>query len=81
MLAFLPFYHIYGAINLIHLQFFMGTTTYIMPRFDPVQFLENIQNYKITSALIVPPILVVLARLPSKSAISHLPKAGTHSRW
>jgi acyl-CoA synthetase (AMP-forming)/AMP-acid ligase II len=66
MLGILPFYHIYGAVKLVHFPFTTGTPVYIMPRFDPVQFLANIQKYRITSSLIVPPVLVVLARLPSK---------------
>lgn len=37
-----------------------------MSRFDPVQFCANIEKYKITIALIVPPVLVVLARHPGK---------------
>ncbi|KAF6760204.1 AMP binding protein [Ephemerocybe angulata] len=64
MLGILPFYHIYGAVKLVHFPLLVGTTVYIMPRFDPVQFLANIQKYKITNSLIVPPVLVVLSRLP-----------------
>lgn len=64
MLGILPFYHVYGAVKLVHLPFTMGTPMYIMPRFDPVQFLTNIQKYKITYSLIVPPVLVTLNRHP-----------------
>lgn len=35
-----------------------------MQRFDPVQFCANIERYKITCSLVVPPVLVVLARHP-----------------
>lgn len=31
-------------------------------RFDPVQFCANIEKYRITVSLVVPPVLVVLAR-------------------
>lgn len=36
-----------------------------MPRFEPVAFCQTIERYKITVGLIVPPILVVLARHPA----------------
>lgn len=36
-----------------------------MPRFEPVAFCKTIEQYKITIGLIVPPILVVLARHPA----------------
>ncbi|KAF9526656.1 AMP binding protein [Crepidotus variabilis] len=64
MLGILPFYHIYGAIKLLHFPFATGTPVYIMPRFDPVDFCAYIEKYKITAALVVPPVLVVLARHP-----------------
>lgn len=38
-----------------------------MTRFDPVQFCANIERYKVNRALVVPPVLVVLARHPGKS--------------
>lgn len=68
MLGILPFYHIYGAVKLLHLPFLSGIPVVVMARFDPVQFLENIPKYKITSSLIVPPVLVLLSRLPSKKS-------------
>lgn len=35
-----------------------------LPKFEPVLFLQTVEKYKITWALIVPPILVILANLP-----------------
>jgi acyl-CoA synthetase (AMP-forming)/AMP-acid ligase II len=37
-----------------------------MPKFDPVAFCKTVETYKVTVGLIVPPILVVLARHPGK---------------
>ncbi|KAF9012476.1 AMP binding protein [Cyathus striatus] len=65
VLGFLPFYHIYGAVKLLHYPFTRGATVVVMPRFDPVQFCANIEQYKITVALVVPPVLVLLARHPA----------------
>ncbi|KAJ3496824.1 hypothetical protein NLJ89_g10432 [Agrocybe chaxingu] len=65
LIGVLPFYHIYGAIKLLHFPFTCGAPVVIMARFDPVQFCANLDRYKITVALVVPPILVVLARHPA----------------
>jgi 4-coumarate--CoA ligase len=35
-----------------------------LPKFEPVLFLQTVEKYRITWALIVPPILVILANLP-----------------
>jgi len=51
---------------LLHLPFTAGAPVVIMARFDPVQFCANIEKYKITIAMIVPPVLVVFARHPGK---------------
>lgn len=64
-LGILPFYHIYGVAKVLHLPFKFGSPVAIMPRFDPVQFCANIERFKITISLIVPPVLVVLARHPA----------------
>lgn len=65
MLAILPFYHIYGAVKLVQFPFICGTAVVVMPRFDPVQFCANIEKYRINVALVVPPVLVVMARHPA----------------
>ncbi|KAF8653316.1 hypothetical protein AX16_004016 [Volvariella volvacea WC 439] len=65
LLGILPFYHIYGAVQLLHHPFTCGSAVIIQPRFDPVAFCADIEKYKIAMALIVPPVLVVLARHPA----------------
>ncbi|KAF9457491.1 AMP binding protein [Collybia nuda] len=65
VLGFLPFYHIYGAVKLLHFPFACGSAVIIQSRFDPEQFCASIERYKVTVALIVPPVLVVLARHPA----------------
>ncbi|KAM6502495.1 AMP binding protein [Amanita muscaria] len=65
ILGVLPFYHIYGLVKLLFLPFACGVPMVVQPRFDPVQFCANIERYNITISLIVPPVLVVLARHPA----------------
>ncbi|KAK8095623.1 AMP-binding enzyme [Apiospora kogelbergensis] len=63
-LCFLPMYHAYGqtyfAVNYPKLQ----VPAYMMPKFDFVKVLENVQKYRITSLNCVPPIVVALAKHP-----------------
>ncbi|KAJ3829638.1 AMP binding protein [Lentinula raphanica] len=62
MLAVLPFYHIYGLVKLLLFPFLVGVSTILLPQFEPLKFCQAIQRYKITVTLIVPPVLVVMAR-------------------
>ncbi|KAJ7443825.1 AMP binding protein [Mycena latifolia] len=65
MLAILPFYHVYALTQVVHLPLVVGLPVVIQPRFEPVGFCANIEKYKISFSLIVPPVLVVLARHPA----------------
>ncbi|KAG6813535.1 hypothetical protein H0H92_010240 [Tricholoma furcatifolium] len=65
ILGMLPFYHIYGAVKLVHFPFICGISVVIMQRFDPEKFCAHIEQYSITTALIVPPVLVALTRHPA----------------
>ncbi|KAG6891499.1 hypothetical protein C0992_005638 [Termitomyces sp. T32_za158] len=62
MLAMLPFYHIYGMVELLHFPILCGIPVVIMLRFDPVNFCAYTERYRITTVLLVPPVLVVLSR-------------------
>lgn len=64
VIAVLPFFHIYGMTVLLNAALRTRARLVIMPRFDLVEFLENIQNYKVTSAFIAPPVAVALAKHP-----------------
>ncbi|KAJ6609078.1 AMP binding protein [Mycena sp. CBHHK59/15] len=65
MIGILPFYHIYGIANVIHLGVSSAVPVVIQTRFEPVEFCANIAKYKIAFAFVVPPVLVVLARHPA----------------
>ncbi|KAJ7109643.1 AMP binding protein [Mycena crocata] len=65
MIGILPFYHIYALVQVVHLPLREGVPVIIQPRFEPVAFCANIEKYRATLSLIVPPVLVVLARHPA----------------
>ena len=63
-IAVLPFFHIYGLVILMNLGLYCGGTTVTMPRFELREFLRVIQDYRITRAMVVPPIVLALAKHP-----------------
>jgi acyl-CoA synthetase (AMP-forming)/AMP-acid ligase II len=62
--AVLPFFHIYGLVSLMNLPLYFGNTVVTMPRFDLREFLRVIQDHRITRAMLVPPIVLALAKNP-----------------
>jgi len=63
-IAVLPFFHIYGLVVIMNLPLYRGATVVTMPRFDLAEFLRVIQDYRITRAWVVPPIVLALAKHP-----------------
>jgi acyl-CoA synthetase (AMP-forming)/AMP-acid ligase II len=63
-IAVLPFFHIYGLVILMNLGLYCGATTVTMPRFELREFLRVIQDYRITRAMVVPPIVLALTKHP-----------------
>jgi 4-coumarate--CoA ligase len=64
IMAFLPFFHIYGMTVLLNLAFVRRASLITLPRFDLPQFLQVIQDQKSTFAFIAPPVAVALAKHP-----------------
>jgi acyl-CoA synthetase (AMP-forming)/AMP-acid ligase II len=64
VIAVLPFFHIYGLVVLMNLPLSRGATIVTMPRFDLAEFLRVIQDYRITRAWVVPPVVLALAKDP-----------------
>ncbi|RHZ05440.1 hypothetical protein DYB31_014418, partial [Aphanomyces astaci] len=62
-LAMLPYNHIYGT-TLMNGVLLSGQPQVILPKFDPVTFLQALQQYKIQKAHIVPPLAAFLAKHP-----------------
>jgi acyl-CoA synthetase (AMP-forming)/AMP-acid ligase II len=63
-IAVLPFFHIYGLVVIMNLVLERGATIVTMPRFELHEFLRVIQDYRITRAAVVPPIVLALAKHP-----------------
>ncbi|MBV8944467.1 MAG: 4-coumarate--CoA ligase family protein [Solirubrobacterales bacterium] len=63
-IAVLPFFHIYGLVVLMNQPLYCGAGVVTMPRFDLREFLRVIQDYRITVAYVVPPIVLALVKHP-----------------
>lgn len=64
MLAVLPFFHIFGLNFFVFTCFLHGIRVVAMPKFDINLFCASVQRFQCTMALVVPPILLALARHP-----------------
>ena len=64
IVAVLPFFHIYGMEVLMNGVLFNACTAVTMPRFDLAEFLRILQEYRVTRAYLVPPIILALAKHP-----------------
>jgi acyl-CoA synthetase (AMP-forming)/AMP-acid ligase II len=64
VLAFLPFFHIYGIVVFLSFALLRGATIVVMSRFDLEQYLEQVQRYGVTYLHLVPPIVLALAKHP-----------------
>lgn len=64
VLAFLPFFHIYGLTVLLNLAIKEHAALVTMPKFDFVEFLRVIQDHKCSFVFIAPPVAVGLAKHP-----------------
>ncbi|TVY47242.1 putative 4-coumarate--CoA ligase [Lachnellula occidentalis] len=64
VLAFLPFFHIYGLTVLCHQSLYSGWQLVVMQKFDLHSFCANIQKHGITFAYAVPPVILQLGKSP-----------------
>jgi acyl-CoA synthetase (AMP-forming)/AMP-acid ligase II len=64
VLAFLPFFHIYGMQVLMNGALCQGAKVVTMPRFDLEQFLTLCQEHHVNRAFVAPPIVLALAKHP-----------------
>jgi acyl-CoA synthetase (AMP-forming)/AMP-acid ligase II len=64
LLGVLPFFHIYGMVIILMHGFMRAATIVTLPKFDLEAFLKVLQDWPITSAHIVPPIVVALGKHP-----------------
>src|SRR6185436_19054954 len=64
LLAFLPFFHIYGIVMFMNFALWRGATIVTMVRFDLEQYLSLIEQFKVTYLHLVPPVALALAKHP-----------------
>ncbi|KAF9890638.1 hypothetical protein FE257_005769 [Aspergillus nanangensis] len=64
LLAFLPFFHIYGLTCLVHQTLYQGYELYVMQRFDLEKWCSHVQTYRITFVYVVPPVVLLLSKHP-----------------
>ncbi|KAG4433454.1 hypothetical protein IFR05_011058 [Cadophora sp. M221] len=64
MISFLPMFHIYGIAALIFIPLLRGVTMHIMRNFDLEIFVSSIQKFRVTTAYVVPPVVLLLAKHP-----------------
>ncbi|KAJ2783501.1 hypothetical protein GGI15_002559 [Coemansia interrupta] len=63
-IAVLPMFHSFGLLFLCVLMPISRTTTVVMPKFDLHGFLRLVDTYRVTDAMLVPPIINALAKTP-----------------
>lgn len=64
LIGVLPFFHIYGLVVTLGYGLWSGATIVTLPRFDREQFLQTMQDHRVTEAHLVPPIILMLAKHP-----------------
>jgi acyl-CoA synthetase (AMP-forming)/AMP-acid ligase II len=65
LIGLLPFFHIYGLTFVLNLALRAGAAVVAMPRFEVSAFLGLIENYRVTRAPLVPPVVMALAQHPA----------------
>ncbi len=63
-IAVLPLFHIAGLVCVMEGALHKGRTLVMLPRFELELFLQTMQQYKVTTAGLVPPIIVALTKHP-----------------
>ena len=64
MICVVPMYHVYGLHVVVNLALSQGATVVTLPRYDLSQFLQVLEQYGVTVAPLVPPIVLALSRAP-----------------
>ena len=64
LICVLPLFHIYGLVVVLNMGLYTGATVVMMPRFELEGFLKAAQDYEVSLAHIVPPIVLSLSKNP-----------------
>ena len=62
IVAFLPFFHIYGITAIMLIGLWSGATMVVMPRFEMEPYLDLVERHGATVLHVVPPIVLALAK-------------------
>ena len=65
LVAVSPFFHVVGLHGILNLGISAGATTVIVQRFDLRAFLQAIQDYRVSSAFLTPPVVNELIKNPA----------------
>ena len=65
ILAFLPFFHIYGLTCILHAAVYRGIRCLVMAKFDLESWCRHVQDHKVTFSFVVPPVVLQLSKHPS----------------
>ncbi len=64
LICVLPLFHIYGLVVVLNMGLYTGATIVTMPRFELESFLKAVQDYNVSLAHLVPPIVLSLSKNP-----------------
>jgi acyl-CoA synthetase (AMP-forming)/AMP-acid ligase II len=64
LICVLPLFHIYGLVVVLNMGLYTGATIVTMPRFELEAFLQAAQDYEVSLAHLVPPIVLMLSKNP-----------------
>jgi acyl-CoA synthetase (AMP-forming)/AMP-acid ligase II len=64
LVCVLPLFHIYGLVAIANLALLSGAKVVMLPRFDFAQLLKVMQDYRVTFAHLVPPVILALSKQP-----------------
>lgn len=64
LICVLPMFHIYGLVVVMNMGLYTGSTIVTMPRFELESFLQAVQDYNVSLAHLVPPIVLALSKHP-----------------
>lgn len=65
LVGVLPFFHVYGLVVVMNMALHQGATVVTIPRFDLEGFLGILQQYGVSVAHLVPPIVLALSKHPA----------------
>jgi acyl-CoA synthetase (AMP-forming)/AMP-acid ligase II len=68
LVCVVPMYHLYGLHIVVNLGLSQGATIVTVPRYNLDQFLDVLEQYKVTVAPLVPPLVLTLSCAPQVDA-------------